>query len=63
MKKLNLTKLLEAYEDKWVALTPDKSKVVGSGYTVSEVLEKSKKNYCGTPIFFRVPSFKKGYAG
>lgn len=39
-KNYNLGKLLKPYDNKWVALSSDRKKVVASGNTLKEVAEK-----------------------
>ena len=60
MKK-DLSKILKLYEEKWVALSQDEKKVVGSGETIKrasrEALNKGYKN----PVFIKVPRFDIGY--
>lgn len=43
--------ILKEYTDKWVALSPDESKVISSGATAREVLENSIRLGEKEPIF------------
>lgn len=54
----DLSKILEGYEGKWVALSIQKDKVVvsGSGNTIDEAIEKAKQRGVDDPIITRVPS-------
>lgn len=49
--------ILLKYEDKWVALTPDRKAVVASGKTLEEVAKKLKKVKRDDVIFHYVPPF------
>ena len=47
--------ILEKYSDEWVALSSDESKVISSGTTAIEALEKAKKLGEEDPILIKVP--------
>ena len=38
---VDLTELLNAYLNKWVALSADRTKVIGSGVTLKEALDEA----------------------
>ena len=40
VKALDLSQVLKPYENKWVALSPDKKKVSSSGNSLKEVFDK-----------------------
>lgn len=61
MKAIDLTKVLKGYENKWVALTDDHKKVVGSGNSFSTARLQAKKRGYEEPIFMKVPRFDRGY--
>jgi len=42
-KNYNLGKLLKPYANKWVALSPDRKKVIAKGETLKELAEKVTK--------------------
>ncbi len=52
----NLTDLLlNASRECWLALNEQQSKIVGSGVTILEAVEESKKNGVGDPILIWSP--------
>ena len=55
LKKPNLGKLLKPYEEKWVALSPDRRRVVSSGDTLKEAESKINKKDIESVIFMKVP--------
>jgi len=60
LKPIDLTKKLLPYENKWVALSADQKKVLGSGNTLKEAqqeAEKTHKKY----LFLKVPPFNVSY--
>lgn len=60
LKSVDLSKKLLPYEDKWVVLSEDQKKVLGSGKTLKEAekqAEKKSKRY----IFLKVPPFNLSY--
>ena len=59
-KTLNLSKLILPYAAKklWIALSPDNKKVVGSGKTIKEAIEKAKKNKIERPTILQaIPDY------
>lgn len=54
-KKSNLGKILKPYEKKWVALSPDKRRVVSSGDTLKEAESKVSSEHIEHVIFMKVP--------
>lgn len=63
-KSYNLTKLLLPYakERLWVALSPDKKRVVGKGKNLTEALEEAKKNNVEKPTFIQAIPDYSGFA-
>ena len=62
MKRANdLRKLLKAYENKWVALSLDYSKVLGAGESLQEAKEKAEKTR-EKYVFLKLPPFDVSYA-
>lgn len=43
MKPIDLSKILRPFENKWVALTRDRKKVIASGATVKKVAQEANK--------------------
>ena len=52
---IDLTKLLAPYAGKWVALSADESRVVGSGSSIEHAMEQAKKSGETKPIIVRGP--------
>lgn len=42
-RKINFIKLLKGYKNGWVAISPNFEKIVVSGKTLRETIEKAKK--------------------
>ena len=61
-RMIDLTAILSPFEGKWVALSKDEKKVVGSGRTLKEVVEIVKKKDCKDPIYTQVFSLSKRLA-
>ncbi|MDP3052096.1 MAG: DUF5678 domain-containing protein [bacterium] len=59
----DFTKIANRYKGKWIALTEDEKKVVSSGKSAKEVLEKAKKEGVKNPILFKMPSLILPYVG
>lgn len=60
MQPIDFSKKLLPYENKWVALSENQKKVLGSGKTLKEAekqAEKKSKKY----IFLKVPPFNLSY--
>ncbi len=60
LKPIDLSKKLLPYENKWVALSMDYKKVVGSGKTLAEAkkqADQKNKKY----LFLKVPPFDVSY--
>lgn len=49
-KNNDFTKILKPYNKKWVALTSDGKRVVGSGKTPKEALSQAKKEGFDNPV-------------
>jgi uncharacterized membrane protein len=61
-RKADLSTLLRPYENKWIALTLDNSKVVAAAKTLSDLLRKLKGKDAREFEFMKVPDFKACYA-
>jgi orotate phosphoribosyltransferase-like protein len=51
---IDVSKLFKKYENLWVALTDD-DKVIASGKTLDEVIEKARKKGISEPVTLKVP--------
>lgn len=58
---INLSQILKHYEDTWVALSKDFNRVVSSGETPKEVVEKAKQKGHANPHVFWASSNYGGY--
>jgi len=52
---IRLAKLLAPYKGKWVTLTQDEKKVLGSGKTIDEALKAAEKKGELMPVLVKVP--------
>ena len=59
MKPIDLTKQIKKYTKGWLALSPDYSKVVGSGNTIKIALDEANSQGVKKPILMRAA---KSYA-
>lgn len=62
-KVLDFTEIVKKYKGKWVGLTEDEKKVISSGKSAQETLEKAQKEGYKNPILFRVPMAVLPYVG
>jgi hypothetical protein len=62
-KALDFTQIVKKYKGKWVTLTEDEKKVISSGKSAKEALEKTKKEGLKNPILFKVPISVLPYVG
>ena len=58
----NLNEILKPFENKWVALSADETKVLSSGDTLSEVESKLNEKEKHEAVFFKVIPFSVGVA-
>ena len=58
---IDLSELLRPYRGKWVALSQDETKVLGSGATIDEALEGAHREGEQQPIVIRVPESVAAY--
>ena len=63
IKVLDFTKIVKKYKGKWIALTENEKKVIASGKSAKETLEKAKKEGLNNPILFKVPISVLPYVG
>lgn len=62
-KVLDFSKIAKKFKGKWVALTEDEKKVISSGRSAKETLEKAKEEGFKNPILFKVPISILPYVG
>ena len=55
IKTNDLSKVLKKYSNEWIALEPQKMKVVASGKEPKKVLEESRKRGVARPVLTRAP--------
>ncbi len=63
MKVLDLTKVLKNNKQGWVALTPDRTKLVSHAQTLEEVLQKARKAKVANPTVFKIGPFNLPFVG
>ena len=49
------------YANKWIAISPDEKRIIGSGTTLSKAAKEAKKKGVKNPIFTRIPKKPVGY--
>ena len=59
-RNYDLRRLLKPYENKWVALSLDYSRVLGAGDSLQEAKEKAERKG-GKYLFLRLPPFDVSY--
>ena len=57
----DLSKLLQPYENKWVALSPDYSRVIASGETLRETAAQVREDDKEQAVFHKVLPFDAYY--
>ncbi len=53
MSPINLSKILSKYKKGWLALSPDSKKLIATGKTLKEVLEKANKKGVKNPTVLK----------
>lgn len=61
VKAPDFRRILKPYEDKWVALSPDRKKVISSGNTLRDAEKSLSKTDFEKIAFMKVPSFGKAF--
>ena len=61
VKPIDLTGVLRSYVNRWVALSPDQTRVKGSGPSPSEALADAKSHGEADPILLFVPAVSGAY--
>lgn len=61
VKAPDFRSILKPYEDKWVALSPDRKNVISSGETLLDAEKNLGKTDLGKVAFMKVPSFDKAF--
>ena len=56
MKISKLGKLIVGYENKWIALSKDKTRIIASGMSVNKVATQAFKKGEKNPVLMKVPS-------
>ena len=59
-RNYDLRKLLKPHENKWVALSLDRTKVLGAGNTLREAAEQADKKG-EKSVFIKLPPFDVSY--
>ena len=60
LKSIDLSKKLKPYENKWVALSLDHKKVLGTGDTLKQAKTKAEKKNQKF-VFIKLPPFNVSY--
>ncbi len=60
---IDLSKIIAAYTNKWIALTPDNMKLIASGKTLTQVLNISRKKGIDNPSVMKVPKIENSFVG
>lgn len=60
---VNLSKILSKHKKGWLALSPDNRKLVATGKTLREVLEKAKEKGVGNPSLLKTAPVKHLFVG
>ncbi len=60
---IDLSKIIAANKNKWIALTPDNKKLIASGKTLNQVLNLSRKKGIDNPSVMKVPDISPSFVG
>ncbi|MFH1561796.1 MAG: DUF5678 domain-containing protein [Nitrospirota bacterium] len=61
MKAIDMTPIIKKHPGCFVALSDDREKVVGKGYTPEEAIEEAKKSGYKDPILTKIPYENRSY--
>ena len=61
MKPLDMTPIIKRYPGCFVALSDDRTEVLGKGATPEEALKEAKENGAENPILTRIPEENRSY--
>ncbi|MBA7594836.1 MAG: hypothetical protein E3J41_10080 [Candidatus Cloacimonadota bacterium] len=61
LKAIERPSTYKKYADKWIAISPDENRIVGSGRTLSKAKTEAKKKGIKDPILARIPKHSGGY--
>lgn len=61
MKPIDMTPVIKKYPGYFVALSDDRKKVLGLGFTPEEAIEQAKKAGFSNPIIAKIPKEMKDY--
>lgn len=53
MKQIDLTKVIKKYTSGWLALSPDYTKVVGSGKDIKSAVAQAESNGIKKPVLMK----------
>ena len=62
MRKNDLSEILRPYDNMWIALSKDNSKVIEAAKTLKQLFKKLKGEDVREFEFMKVPDFSKSYA-
>lgn len=57
----NVIKKLEEFEDQWIALSPDESKIISNHKDLEKAVSKAEKNGVKNPVMVKAPSKSCAY--
>ncbi len=63
MTAIDLTKIIKKYKNKWVALSSDNKKFIGSADTLNQVLTLANTKGVKEPTVFKAPEVKNLFIG
>lgn len=61
MKAIDMTPIIKKYSGYFVALSYDRKKVLGKGYTPEEALEEANRKGYEDPILTKIPNENRNY--
>lgn len=57
----NVIKKLEEFEDQWIALSPDESKIVSNNKDLEKAVFQAEKKGVKNPVMVKAPSRNSAY--
>jgi hypothetical protein len=63
MTLIDLSKIISRYKKEWLALSSDNKRLIATGRTLREALEKSKKEGVKDPSVFKAAPVGRFFAG
>jgi len=61
MKAIDMTPIIKKYQGCFVALSYDRKKVLGKGYTPEEALKEANEKGYKDPILTKIPNENRSY--